>query len=268
MLARTIMRVLPLASVLDRGAQARLAVHLGAALSHLGSKVVILDESRGDVAALLGLRPRYELLHLLEGEKDFKEVAVEGPDALRIVSAARGIESMEHADDRGWQELFGAFAALPDPPDLVVLNCRPGSAYAACRAAAGNREVVLALDPGAESMTAAYALIKAALRGCGQRRFRLVYAEASPDAPSEVAANLLASRIVETARCYLGAELRAGGVLPRHDALHSATRQTIVSSDPAHPAAAAFLCLADASAGWSLPEFSRPAVNQGSPAIA
>ena len=42
-------------------------------------------------------------------------------------------------------------------------------------------------------------------------------------------------------------------------ALQSATRQTLVSSDPAHPAAAAFLSLAGASADWGLPEFSRPA---------
>lgn len=268
-LARRSMRVLPLASVLERGAQARLAVHLGAALSHLGSRVVILDESRGDVATVLGLRPRYELLHLLEGQKKFEEVAIEGADALRVVSAARGIESMEHADDKGWQELFGAFASLSDPPGVVVLNCRPGSAYAACRAAAGSHEVVLALDSGTESMTEAYALIKSALRECGQRRFRLVFAENRPDAAAaDVAVEPLAARIVETARSFLGVELRLGGVLPKHEALDCALRQSIVSSDPAHPAASAFLSLADAVTGWNLPEFSRPRVNQGSRAIA
>ena len=36
-------------------------------------------------------------------------------------------------------------------------------------------------------------------------------------------------------------------------------RRTIVASDPAHPAAAAFLTLASASLDWSLPEFPRPA---------
>ena len=66
MLARTTMRVLPLVSVLDRSAQALLAVHLAAAYSYLGNRVVIVDASRGDVAAAMNLNPRYELLHLLQ----------------------------------------------------------------------------------------------------------------------------------------------------------------------------------------------------------
>jgi flagellar biosynthesis protein FlhG len=255
MLARTNMRVLPLASVLERTAQARLAVHLAAAYSHLGSRVVIVDASRGDVAAVMNVNPRYELLHLLQGEKEFGEVAVEGPDALRLVPAARGIESMEHADDTGWTEFFGAFTSLSDAPDLVLLNCAPGDAHAACRAAGGEHEVVLALDSRPESVTAAYALIKAALRADGQRRYRLLFA----DTPAGADVATLAGRMIEAAQRFLGAELRDGGALPRHGALHSAARQTIVSSDPAHPAAAAFLSLAGASADWGLPEFSRPA---------
>ena len=62
---------------------------------------------------------------------------------------------------------------------------------------------------------------------------------------------------------FLGADLRDGGSLPCHAALQGAfmskARQTLVSSDPAHPAAAAFLSLAGAIADWGLPEFSRPA---------
>jgi len=268
MLARTSMRVLPLASVLEREAQARLAVHLGAALSHLGSRLVILDGSRGDIASVLGLKPRYELLHMLEGEKSFREVAIEGPDELRIVPAARGIESMARSDDQGWMELFAAFAALPDAPDVILLNCMPRNANAACRAASGSHEVVLALDACADSVTAAYGLIKTALRDCGQRRFRLVFAENQPGDSPESTVQALASRFVDTARRFLGAELRPGGVLARHDALQSATRQTIVSSDPAHPAAAAFLTLAGASADWNLPEFFRPMPKRCSRAIA
>ncbi len=255
MLARTTMRVLPLVSVLDRSAQALLAVHLAAAYSYLGNRVVIVDASRGDVAAAMNLNPRYELLHLLQGEKEYGDVALDGPDALRLVPAARGIESMEHADDEGWTEFFGAFTGLSEAPDLVLLNCAPGEAHAACRAAGGTHEVVLALDASPESVTAAYSLIKASLQSDGQRRYRLLFA----DLPDDADAAPLADRMIGAGQRFLGADLRDGGSLPRHVALQSATRQTLVSSDPAHPAAAAFLSLAGASADWGLPEFSRPA---------
>ncbi len=255
MLARTTMRVLPLVSVLGRSAQALLAVHLAAAYSYLGNRVVIVDASRGDVAAAMNLNPRYELLHLLQGEKEYGDVALDGPDALRLVPAARGIESMEHADDEGWTEFFGAFTGLSEAPDLVLLNCAPGEAHAACRAAGGTHEVVLALDASPKSVTAAYSLIKASLQSDGQRRYRLLFA----DLPDDADAAPLADRMIGAGQRFLGADLRDGGSLPRHVALRSATRQTLVSSDPAHPAAAAFLSLAGASADWGLPEFSRPA---------
>ena len=258
MLARSNMRVIPLASVLERPAQARLAVHLAAGLGQLGNRVVILDASKGDVPNAVSQRPRYELLHLLQGEKDYDDVVLFGPDGVRIVPATRGIESMEHADDTGWSELFGAFTALSEAPDVVLLNCAPGDAHPACRAAGGTHEVVLALNGSPDSVTAAYTLIKTGVRADGQRRYRLVFA----DTPADFDAAPLAARMIDAARRFLGADLRPGGVLPRDGVIGTASRQTIVSSDPAHPAAVAFLTLAGASTDWGLPEFSRPAALQ------
>lgn len=255
MLVRTSMRVLPLVSVLERGAQARLALHLAAALAQRGESTVILDASRGDVSSALGLRPRHELLDLLQGARNFDEVVLEGPDGVRILPAARGIESMEHADDTGWNELFGAFASLGNAPDLVLLNCAPGDTHPGCRASGGVHEVVLALETGAEAVTATYAMIKAAMRSEGQRCYRLLFVEAAAD--FDVMS--LYERMNGAAQRFLGIELRAGGVLAREPALRRAAsaRQTIVTSDPAHPAAAAFLSMAGASVDWGLPEFSR-----------
>lgn len=250
------MRVLPLVSVLERPVQARLAVHLAAALAHLGAKVLILDASRGEVAAALGLRPRYELLHLLQAEKKFDEVVLEGPDGLRIVPAARGIESMQHADDTGWSELFSAFAGLGQAPDIVLLNSAPGELRAACRAGGGTSEVVLALETHGEAVTAAYAMIKTALRVEGQRAYRLLFAGTA----SDFHAAPLVERMRAAGQRFLGADLRCGGALRRESVLglSAPARQTIVTSDPAHPASAAFLALAGASADWCLPEYSRP----------
>jgi len=269
MLAHTRLRVLPLASTLERGAQAVLALHLGAALSQLGQRVVLLDASRGDLAQVMGLRPRHELLHLLQGERDFDEVVLEGPDGLRLVPAARGVEAMTKDDAGGWSELFGAFAGLRDPADLVLVNCPAGEARTACRIAGGAHEVVLALETGAQAVTGAYALMKAALRSDGQRRYRLLFNEV----PEGVDPAPLHARMEEAARRFLGGELNLGGALPREPALAPARpqaplRNTLLASHPAHPAAAAYLSLAGASLDWNLPEIPRPASAAGSSATA
>jgi flagellar biosynthesis protein FlhG len=237
MLGRPALRVLPLLSAMDGAAQAALALRLAAALSQLGSRVVLLDASRGEVAAALGLRqPGSDLLQLLQGEKEFAEVALAAPEGLRVVPAERGIAALGSGSEGAFDQLFGAFAALREPADLVLLNCAPGDARTACRAAHGGRELVLALNTAAESVTGAYALIKAARRQGAPQGFRLLFAEASR---SE--AGPLFARMREAARRFLAVELSDGGAIPRT------------------PAADAARGVANASFGWNLPEYSRTA---------
>jgi flagellar biosynthesis protein FlhG len=236
LLARPAVRVLPLASVLAPQAQALLAVQFAAALARRGARPVLLDASGGEVAEALGLEARHDLLELLEGRRQFGEVALAGPEGARVVCGARGLAALEHAGDAGWRELFGAFGALIEPAGLVLLNLAPGGLQAARRATGGAREVVLALGTQARDVTGAYALVKAAMRLHGQRRFRLLFAGATP-----LQAQPLAARMSEAARRFLGAELDYGGALP------------------APFAAGDLLSIADSCLDWRLPEFAQAA---------
>jgi flagellar biosynthesis protein FlhG len=236
LLARPAVRVLPLASVLAPQAQALLAVQLAAALARRGARPVLLDASGGEVAAALGLRARHDLLELLEGERQFGEVALAGPEGVRVVCGARGIAALEHADETGWRELFAAFGALREPADFVLLNLAPGGLQAARRATGGAHEVVLALGTQAREVTGAYALVKAALRLHGQRRFRLLFTGTVP-----LQAQPLAARMRVAARRFLDVELGYGGALP------------------APFAASDLLSLAGSCLDWRLPEFAQAA---------
>jgi len=235
MLGRPAIRVLPLVSSMDGAAQAALGLRLAAALSRLGNRVVVLDASRGEVAAALGMAQRSDLIQLLEGEKEFAEVALAGPEGLRVVPAAEGIAALAQAGNAGFDDLFGAFASLRDPADLVLLNCAPGDARAACCAARNGRELVLALHTDAESVTGAYALIKSALRHHGQHAFRLLF-----NAASNAEAGPLLARMRAAALRFLEVELRSGGAIPTAGA------------------AEASRAIANASYGWNLPVFARP----------
>lgn len=236
MLARPAVRVLPLASVLAPQSQALLAVQLAAALARRGTHPVVLDASGGEVARALGLQARHDLLELLEGRRQFGEVALAGPEGVRVVCGARGIAALEHADDAGWRELFGDFGALREPAHLVLLNLAPGGLQAARRATGGAHEAVLALGTESRDVTGAYALIKAALRLHGQRRYRLLFTGATP-----LHAQPLAARMRAAARRFLDADLAYGGALP------------------APFAAADLLSLAGSCLDWQLPEFAQAA---------
>jgi flagellar biosynthesis protein FlhG len=236
MLGKRALRVLPLLSSMDEAAQAALALRLAAALARLGSRVVLLDASAGAVPAALGLAARGDLLHLIEGRSEFADVALDAPEGLRVLPAARGIAALEQHGGEDYSQLFGAFAALRDPADLVLLNCAAHDARSACRAAGGGHELVLAMRTDGESVTGAYALVKEALRRHGQRGYRLLFAGASSRE-----AGPLAARMRATAKRFLDVELRAGGAI----------------ADAA--AADDWRGVADACYGWNLPEYARTA---------
>jgi len=60
-------------------------VNLAIAFSRMGKRVLLLDADLGlgNLDVLLGLAPRYNISHLLSGEKTIDEVLVEGPSENR-----------------------------------------------------------------------------------------------------------------------------------------------------------------------------------------
>ncbi len=52
------------------------AFELGLAMAELGTRVLVVDRTRGDIAARLGCRARYELSHVLRGALRLELVCV------------------------------------------------------------------------------------------------------------------------------------------------------------------------------------------------
>ena len=89
----------------DRGSKARviaitsgkggvgktsIVANLGYAFTRLGKKVLILDADLGlgNLDVVLGLAPRYNLSHVVMGEKTIEEILVDGPGQMKILPAS------------------------------------------------------------------------------------------------------------------------------------------------------------------------------------
>ena len=83
------------------------AANLAIALSQLGEKVMIFDADLGlsNVDVLLGLVTRYNIQHVLSGQKRLQEVIVEGPHGIKILPASSGVQEITHLDE--FQRLKG-----------------------------------------------------------------------------------------------------------------------------------------------------------------
>ncbi|VAW44195.1 Flagellar synthesis regulator FleN, partial [hydrothermal vent metagenome] len=89
----TPVRVIAVASGKGGVGKTNVSVNLGVSLSKMGKRVLLMDADMGlaNVDIMLGLQTKYNLLHVLEGEKTLEEVIVEGPGGLRVIPAASGV---------------------------------------------------------------------------------------------------------------------------------------------------------------------------------
>ena len=192
---------------------------LARALAGLGSSVLVIDRTRGDVAARLDLRNKFELAHVVAGDRLLGDVLIEGPEGIALLPAARGLDELAlgaRAGEGGWQGQLGLWlAGIPREFDVWLINGLPPSG--------GDADVLLAIAPTAQGITAAYAQIKALAHCRGQRSFGVVIHRAK----SEASAQATFASLAGTARKFLRANLDYRGAIPndapaapeRHQAL-------------------------------------------------
>lgn len=89
-------RVIAVASGKGGVGKTNVSVNLGVSLSKIGHRVLLMDADMGlaNVDIMLGLQTKYNLSHVLDGDKTLQEVIVEGPAGLKIIPAASGVRRM------------------------------------------------------------------------------------------------------------------------------------------------------------------------------
>ena len=67
-----------------------LTVNLAVALAANGKKVLVCDGDLGlaNVDITLGLKPQFDLHHVLSGEKTLEQIVIQGPEGLGVIPAA------------------------------------------------------------------------------------------------------------------------------------------------------------------------------------
>jgi MinD-like ATPase involved in chromosome partitioning or flagellar assembly len=158
------------------------------------------------IAPSLGLKARYDLLHLLTGERTFAET-IQLADTFSVLPAAKGldefIQSGSSADD-----LFGAFATLPTPFDLVVLAAPPDTVS---QLLGPSSDVLFVLNDEWDSIKATYAFLKKLSELNGFQKFQILF----NDVQDPKRANDGYARLADAAKQFFNAHLSLAGVVPR-----------------------------------------------------
>lgn len=159
-------------------------VNLALALGRLGRKVCIIDGDLGTANAdvLMNLSPKYNLAHVIRGERHILEVVVEGPEGVILLPGGSGFQELTVMDDRTFAALISQFRELQAYTDLILIDTGSGLSPSVTQFIQAADEAILLTTPEPPAITDCYALIKVlALQG-HQAPIRLVVNRAQNEA--------------------------------------------------------------------------------------
>lgn len=104
-------------------------VNLGIALAQSGKQTLLLDGdmSLANVDVLLGLTPRYNLSHVLEGRCTLEDTLLEGPCGLMVIPASSGKKNMAELSRAENAGIVNAFSDFRRPVNVLLVDTGPAS---------------------------------------------------------------------------------------------------------------------------------------------
>lgn len=250
-------RMLVVASGKGGVGKSNLCANLAVAMGESGARVLLLDAdfSQANLDLLLGVHPRYDLQHVLAGERTLEEILVEGPGDVRLIPAASDVPELAELDDYRRECLLRGIGTLDGKADLIIADTASGvtrDVLALCLAA---DDVIVMTTPEMPAFADAYGLIKVlSAQGIRQAPHLLVSQAANAEEAEETA-----HRIRLVARRFLHLELQSLGAIPEDPAVPRAVRrqEPVVIAFPQSPAAVAYRALA--ARLWTPPPPDPPA---------
>lgn len=142
--------------------KSNLSVNLGIALAQTGQRVAILDADMGlaNVDILLGVYPKFNIFHVLSGEKTLPEIMLQGPSGIRVIPGASGIQKMAELSPTEQAAMIHAFSEIDQELDVLIVDTAAGISASVVNFARACQEIVVVVCDEPTSLTDAYAFIK------------------------------------------------------------------------------------------------------------
>ncbi|VAW66341.1 Flagellar synthesis regulator FleN [hydrothermal vent metagenome] len=229
------------------------SVNLSLALVAAGQNVLLMDADLGlaNVDLLLGLHTEFNLSHVVSGERSLQEVIVDGPQGLKIIPAASGLQTMSELNPGQHAGVIRAFSDLSLPMDTLVVDTAAGISDGVVSFVKASNEVVVVVCNEPTSLTDAYALIKVMSEEHGVLKFNIL-ANSVRDPQEGIKLFKKLSRVTDY---YLDVTLVYMGAVPHDECLVKAVKkqQAVMQSYPQSPSSLAFRALAKTAIQWPVP---------------
>lgn len=198
------------------------AVNLAASLSKAGQRVMLFDADLGlaNVDVALGLKPKFDIQHVISGERDLDEILMQGPAGIKVVPASSGVARMAALSPTEQAGLVRAFSELREPVDVLIVDTGAGIDNSVLTFTSACQEVIVVICDEPTSLTDGYALIKVLNQQCDVKRFQIL----SNMVDTELQGRQLFEKLCTVADRFLDVHLGYLGSVPRDDYLRRAVK--------------------------------------------
>ena len=169
-------RVIAVSSGKGGVGKTNVSINLAVGLVKEGKSVMVMDADLGmaNIDIMLGLRPKYDLYHVITGEKTLQDVIVEGPMGIKIVPASSGIGRMADLSVTEHAGLIRAFGELSEMVDVLIIDTAAGISESVTSFSKAAQEIIVVVCDEPASLTDAYGLIKVLSQEHGIKRFQVL----------------------------------------------------------------------------------------------
>jgi flagellar biosynthesis protein FlhG len=245
-------RVMAIASGKGGVGKTNLSVNLGVSMSKMGRKVVLLDADMGlaNVDVLLGLRPEFNLSHVLTGEKNLSEIMLQGPAGLNIIPASSGVQKMSDLNNIEQSAIIHAFSEIDQNIDVLLVDTAAGISPSVVNFARACQDVIVVVCDEPTSLTDAYAFIKLLNRDYGMNHFHVL----SNMVRSMPQGQVLFNKLTKVTDRYLDVTLQFAGAVPFDEDLRKSVQKqsAVIESYPNSKAAIAIKDIARRIDNWPI----------------
>ena len=142
--------------------KSNVVVNLALALDTLGERVLIMDADLGlaNIDILLGLTPKYNVSHILNGTRRLDEVLVKGPRNIRIMPASSGVQELTRLTHEQKLVFLEMLDEMETDIDILLIDTSAGISDMVLYFNMAAQERIIVVTPEPTSLTDAYALIK------------------------------------------------------------------------------------------------------------
>lgn len=139
-----------------------ITVNLAIALQRLGNRVLLIDADLGlaNVDVLMGITPKYNLRHLMQGDCGIEELIIRGPEGVLIVPGASGITELADMSDRSREAIINNLNRIGHLCDIILIDTGAGLSRNVRRFVTAADEAIVITTPDPTAITDAYSMVK------------------------------------------------------------------------------------------------------------